>query len=288
MKLAAIALSVVMTIPAVWAQRTPKQPLKLNPDVSAQPSPRSRAAKSRARTARPEAVTTPAPLVVQIFVDPSTASLTAFAIATATIPATAQIAGNITLLDDNSSISFLGAAVSDLTGGSDMGPGDFIQLPEISRFGSLFGGELDYIVQVVPARGATLQTEGVAIVGEQFFYSDLASNTPFISSATQSINGAKDVILQLPGFYTGNPVQVVLSDLFANYVVPASAITVSATEVDVDLSKVVNFDLDSTGSVSMKGTDPLFVTVSDQNIADTVAFRFVPPPPGTFNPAPVQ
>jgi len=277
MKLAVIAISIVMTIPGAWAQRYPKRPANLGPDGSASSTLKIRSLRAHARAVRPEAAPTPAPIVVQVFLDPSSGTLAAYAVVTATIPASSQITGGMTLLDDGSSIDFQQVPLQ-----SALNPGDFFRLPAISDFGDLWTpGAFDYTVQVIPVRGASTQADGIFLVGETFANSDLTNpqNQPIIASASQAIASNKDVILKFPGFYTGDPVQVVLSDLFANYVAPASAITVSATEVDVDLSQIP-----AAQGFDMTSLDGLLVTISEDNVGDTIAFRYVPPAPGTFTP----
>jgi hypothetical protein len=225
-----------------------------------------------------QAVAAPAPGVVQLHMDPSTGSLTAFFIATSTIPSGTTITGSITLMDDNSSINFTGYTLQQ-----NYSPGQAVYLPTFNYFGDVYfsqGAAFDYTVQVVPARGTTTQADGFALVGEGYQYSDLSTVAPIISGVSQSINGAKDVILAVKGVFTGDPALVVLSDLFANYVVPASAITVSTSEIDIDMSKIVGFDLTF--------TDEFLLTVSELGAADTVAYRYVPAAPGTYNLAPSQ
>lgn len=274
MKLAVVAISVVLTIPAVWAQKYPKKAANLSPDGPATLSLKVRSLKAHPRAATPQAAAAPAPVAVQVFISPSSGVLSAYAIVTAPIPAGSQITGAMTLLDDGSSIDFQQVPLQ-----SALNVGDFISLPAITNFGDVwFPGAFDYTVQVVPARGASLQADGAFLVGETLANADLASNEPIIASATQSIASNKDVMLALPGLYNGDPVQVVLSDLFANYVPPSSAVKVSGSEVDVDMSQLTGFDLTS--------LDPLLVTVCEDNVCDTIAFRYLPPANGTFNPAP--
>ena len=276
MKLTALVISIALTIPAVWGQKYPKRSAGLGSGNRPAVTLKARSLTAHPRVVTSKAAPAPAPVIVQVFVDPSTGALTAYGLVIATIPAGSQITGAMTLLDDNSAIDFQQVPLQN-----DLNPGDFIQLPVISNFGDLWNpGAFDYTVQVIPGRGAALQSDGVFLVGETLAYADLVNFEPIIASATQSINSNKDVILALKGYYSGDPVQVVLSDLFANYVVPASAITVSATEVDVDMSQVAGFDLTS--------LDGLLVSVNEDNVSDTVAFRFLPPAPGTFNPAPSQ
>ena len=276
MKLTILTLSLTVTfcVPAVWGQKYTKQ--GVNP---AGPSLdfRTRHIQQHSMTKRASAPP-PAPGVVQVHLEPSTGSLVAFFIPTSTIPSGSMIQGSITLLDDNSAINFTGFQLSQA-----YQPGQAIFLPAFSNFGDVYfnqGASFDYTVQVVPPSGATTQADGFVLVGESYQFTDLPMVEPIITSISQSINGSKDVILAIKGLYTGDPALVVLSDLFANYVVPASAITVSATEIDVDMSKIVGFNLSF--------LDEVLVTVSEDGLGDTTVFRYVPPQNGTYNPAPTQ
>jgi hypothetical protein len=276
MKLIAVVISIALTVPAVWGQKYPKRPAagSVGP-VKLTLKAKSLTAHRRTKSPR-AAAPTPAPLVVQVFTDPASGSLTAYAVATSTIPSGTNITGTMTLLDDNSAINFQQVPLQN-----DLNPGDYLQLPVITNFGDLWNpGAFDYTVQVIPARGAATQADGVFLVGETLAFADLPNFQPLVSSATASINSSKDVILTLPGYYSGDPVQVVLADLSAFYIVPASAITVSPTQVTVDLSQVIGFDLTS--------LDNLLVTVDEDGYDDTIAFRYVPFQPGSYNPAPTQ
>jgi hypothetical protein len=210
--------------------------------------------------------------VVQLFLNPASGVLdSAYFIATAAIPAGTEISGGITLLDDGSSIDFQPYTLSQA-----MQAGDYIALPTFLNFGDVYfqaGASFDYTVLVGPT-----EADGTILLGETLAYSDLTSYEPIISTAATSIAGNKDVILNIPGYYTGDSVQVVLSDLFANYVPPAGAVTVSASQISIDMSQLQGFDLTS--------LDNLLVSISEDGYSDTIAFRYLPLAPGTFNQAP--
>jgi hypothetical protein len=278
MKLSVIAICIALTVPAVWAQKHLKRTTNAGPGAPAHISLKFRSLKAQPLSLTPkQSSPAPAPGVVQLFLNPASGILdAAYFIATADIPAGYQISGSMTLLDDQSYMDF-----QPFTLQSDLQVGDSIQLPTFSNFGDVYfqaGASFDYTVLVTPTRGATTEADGTFLLGETLSNSDLTSFEPIINYATQSIAGNNDVILRIPGYYTGDPVLVVLSDLFANYVPPASAVTVSATEVDVDMSQLQGFDLTS--------LDGLLVSLSEDGFSDTVAFRYLPPTPGTFNLAP--
>lgn len=277
MKLAIIAICAMLTVPGGWAQKYPKRAAKAGPTAPTQISMKFRSLKAHPRTKlSPQAAPAPAAGVVQLFLNPVSGVLdAAYFVTTADIPAGAQISGSITLLDDQSSIDF-----QPYTLQQDLLAGSYINLPAFSNFDDVYfqaGAAFDYTVQIT-ASGATTQADGTFLLGETLGYSQLSSFEPIISAATVTVASNQDVILHLPGDYSGDPVQVVLSDLFANYVPPAGAVTVSPTEVDIDLSQLQGFDLTS--------LDGLLVTVSEDGYSDTVAFRYVPLAPGSFNPAP--
>ncbi len=275
MKLRTVLIAMAMTIPAVWGQSFPKHPAGV-------PSLHIRSMKSHARLAKPKAAPAAAPVVVVATVDPASGTIAAYAVVTATIPSGTGITGGITL-DDGSTIDFDQVAFS-----SDLNPGDTITLPSITNYFNVWGQDtLDYTVQIIPGRGATLQADGIASIGQVSQYSDLTGLTPLISSVAESINSGKDVILAIKGQFSGDPVSVLIGDLFSNNLAPSSAVTVSATEIDVDLSKLAGFDCDpNTGGSCLAFVDDLVVTVNQDNISDTVRYRHLPAAPGSYNPAP--
>jgi hypothetical protein len=276
---ATVALLIALTGPAIWAQKYPKRPVNgAAASGSAQPqvSLHIRSLKSHAHDLTPAQAFAPAPGVAQCHVDANGYLSGAF-INTSTIPSGSVITGSITLEDDGSSIDFTGETLSQ-----SLQPGSFVLLPTISSFGDLWyssGAAFDIAVQVQPLVGATTEVDCQVLVGEVFSNSDLASNAPLISGLSQRVAGNNDLILVLSGYFTADPAQVVLTDLYASYVPPPSAITVvSGGEVDVDLSQIQGLDLTS--------SDVLFVTVGEDGFSDTVEYRYLPGTSGTFNLAP--
>jgi hypothetical protein len=277
MRLSLIAICITLTLPAVWAQKYPRRTASTGPGAPAHFSLKFRSLKVHPLSSTPKATNGIASGVVQVFLNPVSGALdAAYFIATADIPSGTQIGGSITLLDDQSAIDF-----QPFTLQQDLQAGSYVTLPTISNFGDVFfqaGASFDYTVVLTPTRGASTQADGTFLLGETLANSDLPNFEPAIGSAIQSLSSSGDVILRLTGYYTGNPVQVVLSDLFSNYVVASGAITVSGSEVDIDMSQIQGFDLTS--------LDSLLVSVNDSGFTDSVAFRYLPPAPGTYNPAP--
>ena len=260
----------------VWAQKYPRNPANnaLGGSAHKQVALHLSSLYARQKAAASPRATAPAAGVAQCHLD-ANGALSAFFINTAAIPSGSTITGSITLLDDNSAIDFSGQTLSQA-----LPAGSFVVLPAISNFGDLFGANgaaLDIAVQVQSPQGNT-QVECEVLLAESFANSDLASNEPLISAVSQKVAANKDLILVLNGYFTPDKVLAVMTDFFAGYVVPPSAINlVSSSEIDLDLSLVSGLDLSS--------SDTLFLTVSQDGFSDTVEYRYLPGPPG-FNPAP--
>ena len=281
MRITFAAILIALTIPSVWAQKYPKpgNSLTLGRTGRSDRRPLSlhiRSLRANAQTgSHPAAASVAAPGVVQLHLEPSSGSLVAYFINSATIPAGSIVTGTITLLDDGSFLDLDQVQLSQA-----LPAGSTILLPEVSVFGDLVQQDTyDYTVQVITG-GVTTQADGFVSIGEALAYSDLAESEPVISSTAQRINSNKDMIVAIGGYFTSDAPLVIMDDLYANYVVPASAINlVSSSEIDIDLSQVAGLDLTL--------TDELLLTVSQAGFADTVVYRYVPAAPGTFNLAPL-
>lgn len=277
MKIVILTLSVALAAPAGWAQKTPKHPANgVAADASTyhQLKLGIRSLKSHPRLTPAQAVL-PAPGVAQCYVDANGALSAAF-INTATLPSGTTITGSMTLLDDGTSIDFTGETLS-----SALSPGAYIQLPNVSNFGELWyqsGAALDIGVIIQIPHGAQSEVDCVALVGEAFQNSDLAASEPLINTVTTSVASNNDLMMNLSGYFTSDTALVVLTDFFSTYVVPSSAVTLSGSQISVDLSQV--------SGLNLAYSDSLAVTVSQDGYSDTVPYRYLPGVPGSFNPAP--
>ena len=264
-------LMIVLMAPPIWAQRVPKRP------ANGAPSTTLHLGSLKAQRVNPSPkAAAPAAGVAVCHLDANGALSAAF-VNTASIPSGATITGSITLLDDNSSINFTGESLTQT-----LPAGSYIALPIINSFGELWssnGSAFEITVQIQPGRGTATQVACDALLGEVFGNADLSGNAPLLGSVTQSVASNKDLKLILSGYFTGDTPLVVLVDFYNVYLAPASAVSVvSPNEIDLDLSQIAGLDLSS--------TDTLFVSVAQAGFSDTVEYRYLPPAPGSFNPAP--
>jgi hypothetical protein len=293
MKLTVLTLTALLSISPVCGQRTQG---RLGNGSHAGPTLNLRSLRTHAaRSVTPQASGAPAPGVVVVSQDLLTGAAKAYFVATQTLPSGAVISGAITLLDDNSTIDFTGFILPQ-----DFAPGQAVFLPSFSDFGDVFGAAgalLAYSVTVQAGKGNATQVDGIVSLFEPLKFSDFAGAAqPVITSVTQTVNGAKDVILQITGTFSGaNPTTVVLSDLnflfTGSYIVPGTAMTVSNSEIDVNLSKIAGLACDPVNGTNCLGfVDDMLVTVnqgfSSGGVSETAPFRYAPGPAGTFNPAP--
>ena len=222
--------------------------------------------------AEPQATVPPAPGVVQVHA--SHGNVFAAFIATSAIPHGTVFGGSVGS-DNGSQIDF-----DNVTFNSDMIPGDYVQLPQFGNVGDLFPqGTITYTVNVTINKQVT-QANGEFFLASPPIYSDLQSMAPVLYTTLQSIASNNDMILAIKGRFTSGTPQVVLgSHDLGNFAVPSSAVkSVTANEIDVDLSLVPGLDLSS--------LQEYLLTVSQAGFADTLVYRYVPAQPKTFNPAP--
>ena len=130
-----------------------------------------------------------------------------------------------------------------------------------------------YVVYVT-INGQETQAAADFAVGSARNYDDLQQVVPLVTSATQSVGAGKDLILTIKGAFGADAPYVALDDAVA----PASAITASANQIDVNLSKVPGLDLTMMWDYAL--------TVGQGGWSDTLVYRYIPGPPGSFNPAP--
>lgn len=223
-------------------------------------------ARSKHRLAPHATAVAQAPGVVQL--EYLNGSVTAWFVTTATIPRGSSIA--ITVAHDN------GTEIDcdPLTLDADAAPGTSYLLPSVTSFGDLWSdGVITYAV-FVTANGKDSQAAADFGVGVARSYSDLQSVVPLITSTVQGLGAGNDVTLAIKGSFTSDAPLVALDD----NVVPASAITLSAKEIDVDLSKVPGLDLTSFAEYAL--------TVGQAGWSDTLVYRYIPGAPGTFTLAP--
>lgn len=214
----------------------------------------------------------PAPGVVQVHV--SQGNVFATFIATGAIAHGSTFGGSVSS-DNGSRIDF-----DNVSFNSDMIPGDYVQLPQFSNVGDLFPqGTITYTVDVTINKQLTESTGQFYLVSPPV-YSDLQSIQPVLYTTAQSISSTKDMMLAIKGLFTSDTPLVVLGSFdLGNFAVPASAVkSVTANEIDVDLSQVPGLDLSS--------LNEYLLTVSQAGFADTLVYRYVPAAPKTFNLAP--
>jgi hypothetical protein len=212
----------------------------------------------------------PAPGVVQV--QAIEGHVFAYFVFTSPVPAGATVGGSITIMqqgDVNGQLFF------DDVNYDAVDAGSFIALPQFTSLGGLWPtGEVYYTVDVT-INGRLTEANGQFLVGESLTHDDLATFSPVITGTTQRLAGNNDVILVINGVFTSDLPLVVLEGT----VPPAGAITrVSATEIDVNLSRVQGLDLST--------MNEYLLTVSQNGFADTMLYRYAPGQPGTFNLAP--
>jgi hypothetical protein len=214
----------------------------------------------------------PAPGVVQVFV--THGNVFATFIATSDIPAGVTFGGSVSS-DNSSQITF-----DDVSFNSGFAPGDYVQLPQFSNVGDLFpGGTITYTVDVTVGK-QLMESNGQFSFYYPPVFSDLQNMTPLLFTTAQSIAANNDMMLSIKGLFTTDTPLVVLGSYdLGNFAVPTSAITsVTANQIDVDLSQVPGLDLASLNEYEL--------TVGQAGFADTLLYRYVPAAPKTFNPAP--
>ncbi len=214
----------------------------------------------------------PAPGVVQVHAVQG--NVFATFIATSLLRSGTVFGGSVSS-DNGTSISF-----DNVSFNSDLNPGDYVQLPQFSNVGDLFPqGTITYTVDVTVGKQLT-ECNGQIYLVSPPAYSDLTSITPVISTTVQSVGANKNMILAIKGLFTADTPLVVLGSYdYGNFPVPATAITsVTSTEIDVDLSQITGLDLST--------LNEYLLTVSQAGFGDTIAYRYVPFAPKTFNLAP--
>ena len=264
MRLILFAAWIALTLPAARAQhrRQIMDPSSLvRSGVRTEHRLASRTRKLEAATA-----VTQAPGVVQL--EYLNGTVSAWFVSTATIPKGSSIA--LTVAHDNGTEIDCDA----LNISADVGPGQSYLLPNISSFGDLWSSGVVTYAVFLTINGKDSQSAADFGVGVARTYSDLQSVQPLIASASQSIGAGKDVTVAIKGKFSGDAPYVALDDTL----VPAGAITLSATEIDVNLSKVPGLDLTAFSEYAL--------TVGQAGWSDTLVYRYIPGAPGTFNLAP--
>ena len=218
----------------------------------------------------------PAPGVVQVHAVQG--NVFATFIATSLLRSGTVFGGSVSS-DNGTAISF-----DNVSFNSDLNPGDYVQLPQFSNVGDLFPqGTITYTLDVTVGKQLTESNGQIYLVSPPA-YSDLTSITPVISTTVQSVGANKNMILAIKGLFKGlftadTPLVVLGSYDYGNFPVPATAITsVTSTEIDVDLSQITGLDLST--------LNEYLLTVSQAGFGDTIAYRYVPFAPKTFNLAP--
>ncbi len=264
MRLILFAAWIALTLPSAWAQHMRHI---ISPSSLARSGARgSRSFAPRARKLADATAVTQAPGVVQL--EYLNGTVIAWFVSTGTIPKGSSIA--LTVAHDNG--TEIDGDALNIT--ADVGPGQSYLLPNVNSFGDLWSsGVITYAV-FVTINGKDSQAAADFGVGVARSYSDLQSVQPLIASASQSISGSKDVTLAIKGTFTGDAPYVALDDIL----VPAGAITLSAAEIDVNLSKVPGLDLTAFSEYAL--------TVGQAGWSDTLVYRYIPSAPGTFNLAP--
>ncbi len=273
MKPTLMAVSIALTIATIWAQPTrrtvPAELLKPSGTRDARASLWHARPANRAKTdAAAQAASTPpqAPGVLQINLQDSAHS--AWFVTTAPIPKGSSVDVSISL-DNQSMLQLNTVQFSD-----DAAPGQSYALPGIGSLGDFSTDSVVTYAVLITINGNQTQAAADFTVGASRNYQDLQSVIPLITSTVTSIGGNKDVMLAIKGVFTSDPVYVVLDGI----AVPAGAITASRSEIDVDLSRVPGLELTSFWDY--------LLTAGQGGWSDTAVYRYIPPAPGTYNPAP--
>ena len=272
MRTAIAAIWISLAIPSIWAQHSRKvvNPASLAPSGArahkVQAGTRAARVQKRAAVDGVAATVAQAPGVVQL--EYLNGSVIGWFVNTKTLPKDSSLA--LSVVHENGSEIDCDA----ITITSDVAAGQSYLLPNVTSFGDLWSSGVVTYVVFVTINGQETQAAADFAVGASRNFADLQQVTPLITSAAQSINSGKDVILAIKGSFTTDTSYVALDDI----VVPAAAITPSAKEIDVNLSKVPGLDLTTLWDFAL--------TVGQSGWSDTIVYRYVPSAPGTFNPAP--
>jgi len=271
MRAAIVAACITLSIPSIWAQHSRRVVSRgsLTPSAAGSRTFQRGALASRVHkraSAGASATIGQAPGVVQLHY--YNGALTGWFVNTRSIPKGSSIA--LSVIHDNGS-----AIDSDpLTLDSDLPPGQSYLLPNVSSFGDLWSsGVVTYVVYVT-INGQETQAAADFAVGAARNYSDLQNVSPLITSASQAISSARDVVLTIRGAFIADAPYVALDD----YIVPASAMTASPRGIDVNLSRVPGLDLTTLWEFAL--------TIGQGGWSHTIVYRYVPAAPGTFNLAP--
>lgn len=264
-----------LIIPTLWAQHArrvvPAELLKLSGARGERTALfHANSANRVARDASEKAATKPAqaPGVLQINLQDS--GRRAWFVTTAPIPKGSSV-DVIISLDNQSTLQLDTVQFTE-----DATPGQSYALPSVGSFGDFASDSVVTYAVLVAINGNQTQAAADFTVGAARTYNDLASVVPLIVATVQSISGNRDLLLTIRGAFTSDPVSVVLDGTAA----PAGAITISRNQIDVDLSRVPGLDLTSSWDY--------LLTVGQGGWSDTAVYRYIPPAPGSYNPAPQQ
>jgi hypothetical protein len=173
------------------------------------------------------------------------------------------------IFPDGTQMPLVGSELTD-----DAPAGSSFDLPWIRNLSQFWPtGFLTYGVLVNSGNG-DMQAAADFPVGFARNYDDLALFVPRVVSTSESVASNGDVILSIRGVFSSGFPYV----LFDDRVAPSSAIRLTASEIQVNLSQVPSLDL--------SGLADILLTVGQDGWSDTAIFRHTPFRPGSYNPAP--
>ena len=154
-------------------------------------------------------------------------------------------------------------------------PGESIALPKISNFGDFWPDGVTTYDVVINLNGTDTHCAADFTLGTGRNYNDLGVVQPIIYNYAESLSN-RSVMLAITGWFTSDPVKVVLEDL----VVPPASIMQSrdGSTVTVNLSQVPGLHLDV--------YQHLLLSVAQAGFSDTSVFTHVPFNPANYDPAP--
>jgi hypothetical protein len=193
----------------------------------------------------------------------------AWFVVTDTIPQGSSVIAYVAPAGDN----FL--KLGPYTFNRDILPGESLALPKVADFGYFWPSGVTTYDVVVRVNGTDTHSAADFTVGAGRNYNDLGVVQPIIYNWSES-SASRQVLLTITGWFTADPVKVVLEDI----VVPAGAITQSSdgSTVTVNLSKVPGLPLDVYGH--------FLLTVGQAGFSDTSVFTHVPFNPASYDLAP--
>jgi hypothetical protein len=254
-----------LAVPSIWAAQHSRK--MVSPSALTPSGVRAKARlQNRAIAGGAAATLAQAPGVVQL--EYLNGTVLAWFVTARTIPKGSTLAFSVSHANGS------GIDCDSLNVSADVAAGQSYLLPNVNSFGDLWSSGLVTYAVYVTTNGQETQAAADFAVDASRNFDDLQQVLPLIASASQNVSSGRDVILTIRGAFSLDAPYVALDDA----IVPTSAVTVSTTQVTVNLSRVPGLDLSTFREYAL--------TVGQGGWSDTIVYRYLPAAPGSFNPAP--